>query len=308
MNKSSLEKDFYQRFGGGAVHICFVPLPLPIIGADCHKYGGSTVMCTLSCGVWLCARIRSDGKTVIEHTSDNTKSTLAKNSVHSVVYRFLERLLLRLEAQCGLNLLFHCDIPYTNHIDIISAYLIAAAAICDSIFSSGTHDIPSLVSDYDTDYRNVYIRSIMNSRKNHIMCINDGEYSAVPIDADGCKLVCAYPMRPSKTRNLQINPPLALNQLKPNAVSDKSSPLYKAVLSSHNALAAYKHLAGGGDLFATFGEKCSIDGCRGKFTGDTDIYLTSQNSIDYAIEQIDRGAQYGQSFIVSDIGGGITLW
>lgn len=310
MNKNDLEKDFHQRFGNGNVHTCFVPILMPIIGADCCKYGGNSIFCALNCGIWICIQIRPDSKTVIEHTSDNIKKTLSKHSMYTAVYQFLDRLIHHFNIEGGLNILFHCDIPDTDYLDIVTPHLVASALIISEIYGNQNDDISALVSDFYNDCSKIYISSMINVRQNHIICINGDEYENIPIDTNGYKIICTYPTRPKSTHHLKLNPPLPLNQLKLSSISDKKSVLYNMTLCSQNAFASFKHLKNNGinDFFSTFGEKSDIDGCIAKFQSSTDIYFTLENSIDHAIELIDSNANHKQTFIISDFGGGAKIY
>lgn len=290
MNKKTFEKDFNRRFGNGKVHTCFVPFLLPIIGAEQYKYGKNTVFCALNCGVWICTQLRSDSKIVIEHTSDNIKTTLSKHSEHETVYRFLNKLIHRFPLTSGLNILFHCDIPNTNYIDIISPYLISSALIINEMCGTN-EDIPSLICDFDNNYSKAYINSIIHIRQNHLLCINDDLYENTPIDTSGYKIICAYPSHSKQKHN-------------------KKSDLYTAASRTQNAFDAFNYLKKYGidKFFDTFGNKCNIDGCIGKFQSSTDIYFTLENSLDHAIETIDRQSEQKLSFIISDFGGGAKIY
>lgn len=290
MNKKTFETDFNRRFGNGKVHTCFVPFLIPIIGADCYKYGGNTVFCALSCGVWICVQIRSDNKIVIEHTSDNIKTTLTKHSEHETIYRFFNKLIHHFSLASGLNILFHCDIPNTKSIDIITPYLTSSALIINDICGTD-EDIPSLICDFDNNYSKAYINSIIHIRQNHLLCINGDLYENVPIDTSGYKIICAYPSCSKQKHNL-------------HSVTEPKNNL------SQNALDAFNYLKSNeiNNFFDIFGDRCDIDGCIGKFQNQTDIYFTLENSIDYAIETINRQSEQKQSFIISNFGGGAKIY
>ncbi len=318
MNKTDIEKDFYQRYGNGNVHTCFVPLLVPIMGAECWRYGGTTLLCALDAGVWLCAGIRPDHQLVIGTTADNVRITIPRyrREINSLTpaYRFADMLLRHFEADSGLNLLFHCDIPHTPAINDELSYFIVSALTISSIFSDRTDDIGTLISDFTGRDYHMTVNALMSIRRNHAVCINGKELTLenVPICPDNFKLICTYPSagRQKARHILKNGTPLPLNDLKLDAIDDKSGELYAMTLSSHNTLAAFKTLKNSGSdaFFATFSEHCGIDGCVGCFKSDTDIYFTADNHIDHVMCEIDRTAKQTLSFIVSGCSGGAIIY
>lgn len=321
MNKTDIERDFKKRYGNGDVHTCFVPIPLTIMGSGCYLHRGSTLMTAMNAGVWICARINGGNTVTIGSTSGNVSvSAPYYEGLHekaSKAYKLLFTLARRFNADCGFDVLFHCDIPECACFDTELSRCVGAAMLMQDIFSDKNEDIPSLVSDLADSSHMLLAKAVLSARINHAVYMDGDAITAecVPICPEQTKIICAYPskkhlQRQANIKNLNISSPMPLNEIKLDSIPDKSGSLHSLAVSSQNTLAAFKSLKNNGieAFFNTFADDCDIDGCVGKFESDTEIYFTEENRIDYVLNEINRRSPSTPSFIITNCEGGARIF
>ncbi len=319
MNKTDIENDFKQRYGSGDVHTCFVPIPLMLMGGGCFSYGGSTLIIPMNAGVWLCGRINSHMNITIGTTADNVKlchpvyENLSRNFRSS--YELIFRLAQHFSADSGADFLFHCDIPECFCIDTEVACCTVAAIMMNELFGGGEkQDIPSLIADFTVPEYKLLSYALMCARKNHVVYINGSDQTceALPLMDSTQKLIVVYPSKKNMQKSppvLRQAPPLPLNDIRLDTISDKNSVLYKLALSSQNTQSACRILKNNGieSFFSAFSEENLPNGCISKFISFTDNYFAYDNSVDSLLNEINTNSKNASSFIITGCSSGAEI-